>query len=117
MTATVQASTAASGLPFKPPGADVPATDQWLTALLLCAAVLAVILIGVKKWLALRGGAVSPAERAQADIRVLSSARLSPQQRLVAVAWRGKQLLLAVSAQGVTVVGSDVDTPGPGTPP
>lgn len=97
-----------AGIPFRPEAAEGPSGGQWGWAIAVCVAVLAALVLLARNGTVRRLlGAPSVAPDTTVNgLRVMESVRLSPQVRLVTVEFGAQVLLLAVSGQGVTVVGS-----------
>jgi len=104
----------ANGIPFRPEAAEGPSNGQWGWAIAVCVVVLAVLVLlarqgGVRRLL---GAAPLATRGGEGGLRVMESVRLTPQIRLVTVEFGAQVLLLAVSSQAVTVVGTkDVAKP------
>jgi len=93
--AAVQTASARQPIPFKPAAGDELAGGSVLLAVLLLALAAVAVLAGLK-----RRGPLSP-RGGQQRVQVLETVRLGPGASLSVVAFGGKELLLAHSAQGV----------------
>jgi flagellar biogenesis protein FliO len=101
-------ASAAGTIPFKPEAAEGPSGGQWGWALLVCVAVLATLVVLARHPAVRRliGAGPLNATVPTQGLQVMESVRLTPQVRLVTVAFGDQVLLLSVSGQGATLVSS-----------
>lgn len=108
------AGAANNTIPFKPEAAEGPSGGAWGWALLVCLAVLAALVLLARHPAARRliGAVPLNASVPAQGLKVIESVRLTPQVRLVTVAFGNQVLLLSVSGQGATLVSSrEADKP------
>lgn len=95
----------AAALPFKPvDDSALPSGAEWSVALVLCLALLAVLVVALKR----RGGH-KPWRREPGMVEVLERRALNANTQLVVTRYGGRRLLLSVGPAGIQCLRDDAE--------